>query len=104
MLRYNRCQRQTDMNWIPTLKFKIVARAFATGVLSAVGTAQLMLRTTQADIETLRLESGANTLQGTAAMLANKLNFLQIALTAVTHTTAPAMWQDPAALEHHLRQ
>jgi hypothetical protein len=92
------------MNWIHTLKFKIVALAVATGVLSAVGTTQLLLHTTQTDIETLLLESGANTLQESAALLANKLDFLQTALTAVTHTTEPAMWQDPAALEHYLKQ
>ena len=47
------------MSWAHTLKFKIVALAVATGVLSTVGTAQLLLHTTQNDIETLLLESDA---------------------------------------------
>ncbi|MEO7941570.1 MAG: diguanylate cyclase [Burkholderiaceae bacterium] len=92
------------MDWIHTLRFKIVALAFATGVLSAVGTAQLMLRTTQQDIETLLLESGASTLQVSAALLANKIETLQTTLSAITESITPALWADPPALEGRLRQ
>ncbi len=92
------------MNWIHTLKFKIVALAVATGVLSAVGTAQLMLRTTQSEIETLLLQSGADSRQSTAVLLAAKLEILQTTLTAVARAIPPELWQDVAGLERHLRQ
>ena len=92
------------MAWIQTLKFKIVTLAFATGVLSAVGTAQLLLHTTQQDIETLLLENGANNSQVTAALLANKLQILRTTITAVTRSISPALWSDPRALERRLRQ
>ena len=92
------------MAWIQTLKFKIVTLAFATGVLSAVGTAQLLLHTTQQDIETLLLENGANNRQGAASLLANKLQILRTTITAVTRSISPALWSDPRALERRLRQ
>ncbi len=92
------------MAWIHTLKFKIVTLAFATGVLSAVGTAQLLLHTTQQDIETLLLESGANNRQATAALLASKLRILQTTLGAVAYSVSPDLWTDPRALARHLRQ
>jgi len=92
------------MALIQTLKFKIVTLAFATGVLSAVGTAQLLLSTTQQDIETLLLENGANNRQGTASLLASKLDILQTTLSAATRSIDPALWSDPRALERHLRQ
>jgi len=92
------------MAWIHTLRFKIVALAFVTGVLSVVATAQLMLQTTQRDIETLLLDSGASNRQVSAALLANKLEILQTTLTAITRSIAPTLWADPAALERHLRQ
>ncbi len=92
------------MAWLHTLKFKIVTLAVATGVLSAVGTAELLLRTTQQDIEALLLDSGANERQSTAALLASKLEILQTTIAAVTRSTHPALWADSPALERHLRQ
>jgi diguanylate cyclase (GGDEF)-like protein/PAS domain S-box-containing protein len=92
------------MGWIHTLKFRIVTLAFATGVLSAVGTAQVLLRTTQQDIESLLLASGASDRQTTAALLASKLEILQATLTAMTRSVDPALWDDTPALERHLSQ
>ncbi len=92
------------MRWLHTLKFKIVALAVATGVLSAIGTAQLMLGTTQQNIESLLLENGANNRQGEAALLAGKLEILQTTLSAVARSVNPALWSDLPALERHLRQ
>lgn len=92
------------MAWAQTLKFKIVTLAFATGVLSAVATTQLLLRTTQQEIETLLLENGANNRQVTASLLASKLEILQTTLTAVARSVGPALWSDPPSLERHLRQ
>lgn len=92
------------MAWIQTLRFKIVALAFATGVFAAVGTAQLMLRTMQQDIETLLLESGASNRQVAAGLLANKIEILQTTFTAITQSITPALWADRPALERRLRQ
>ena len=47
------------MAWAGTIKFKIAALAIATGVLSAIVTAQSMMGTIRTDIENLLLESGA---------------------------------------------
>ncbi len=91
------------MAWIQTLKFKIVTLAFATGVLSAIGTAQLTLRTTQQDIETLLLENGANNRRVSASLLASKLEILQTTLTAVGRSVNPSLWSDTRLLERHLR-
>lgn len=90
------------MSWVHTIKFKIVALAVATGVLSAVGTAQLLLRTTQAEIERLLLDSGAANQQSNAALMANKLNLLHATLAAITRKTRPELWRDHAALSRYL--
>ena len=92
------------MSWVHTLKFKIVALAVATGVLSTVGTAELLLRTTRSDIETLLLESGANNRQATAALLATKLDILQTALSAIARSSPPELWRDTAALQRRIAQ
>ncbi len=89
--------------WLDTLKFKIVAMAVVTGVLSAIGTAELVLTTTRADIERLLLENDADNSAGTAALLANKLDTLQLTLSAVARQIQPAMWQDRVAMERFLR-
>lgn len=92
------------MRWFHTLKFKIVALAVATGVLSAVCTAELLLRETRKDIETLLLENSADNRAGTAALLATKLDLLRTTLGAIARSTRPELWQDHKALEQHLRQ
>ncbi len=92
------------LNWFGTLKFKIVALAVATGVLSAVGTAELVLRTTRDEIERQLLENGASNRQSTAALMATKLDLLQRTLTAMARNTDPALWQDPNRLSQYLQQ
>ncbi|MCZ4315832.1 diguanylate cyclase [Comamonadaceae bacterium G21597-S1] len=92
------------MRWIRTLKFKIVSLAVVMGVLSAVATAELLLRTTRNDVETLLLDSGASEQQGTATLLATKLQLLQTTVRAVAQAVRPELWQDTAALQRHLRQ
>lgn len=92
------------MRWLHTLKFKMVALAVATGVLSTVGTAELLLRTTRSNIEALLLDSNASTVQGTAALLATKIDILEEVLKATARATTPQMWHDTAAMERHLRQ
>ena len=89
--------------WFHTLKFKIVALAVVTGVLSAVGTADLVLTTMRGDIERLLLESEGAERASTAALLANKLDLLQVAITAVARQVRPELWQDRASMERFLR-
>jgi len=91
------------MRWIHTLKFKIVALAVVTGVVSAVGTAQLVLTGMRADIELLLLEREADARESTAALLAGKLDMLRIALTAVSRQVEPAHWKDDGAMLRYLR-
>jgi diguanylate cyclase len=87
-----------------TLRFRIVTLAFTTAVASALGTAQLMLHSTQQNIETLLLDSSARHQQVSAALLANKIEILQTTLTAITRSIDPDLWSDPAALAQRLRQ
>ena len=88
--------------WVNTLKFKIVALAVITGVLSAVGTAQLILSSTRADIERLLLQNESSDRESTAALLANKLDTLQITLIAMARQAQPAMWLDRNAMTRFL--
>ena len=92
------------MRWTRTLKFKIVSLAVVMGLLSAVATAELLLRFTGNDVETLLLDSGASEQQGTATLLATKLQLLQTTVRAVAQAVRPELWQDTAALQRHLRQ
>lgn len=90
--------------WYQTLKFKIAALAVATGVLSALATAELLHYAMRGNIEALLRDSTASAQQGTAALLATKLQLLQTTLRAVAQTIRPDMWSDRAALQHHLLQ
>ena len=84
--------------WLQTLKFKIVALAVVTGVLAAVGTAQLVLMTTQIDLRLMLLRNEADERERTAALLASKLDTLRTVLAAVARRTTSPMWSDTAAM------
>ena len=84
--------------WFATLKFKIVAMAVATGMLSVLGTTQLVLTTTQADISKLLLHNDRQDLERVAALLADKVDMLKLTLTAVAHQVTPDLWQDRIAM------
>ena len=90
------------LRWFATLKFKIVAMAVATGMLSALGTTQLVLTTTQADINELLLHNDSEDLERAAALLADKVEMLKLSLGAVARRVDPALWQDHAAMTHFL--
>ena len=83
------------LRWFNTLKFQIVAIAIVAGVLSAVGTARLVLATTEADLERILLGNAAADGERTASLLANKLEMLQLALSAVARRVPPELWNDP---------
>jgi diguanylate cyclase (GGDEF)-like protein/PAS domain S-box-containing protein len=88
--------------WFTTLKFKIITMVVLTGVLSAVGTAQLVLITTRDDIQRLLMQGDSDDSERTAALLATKIDMLQGTLISVARQTQPAMWQDPAAMTQFL--
>ena len=90
------------LRWFTTLKFKIVTVAVVTGVLSAVGTAQLVLITTRDDIQRLLMQADSDNSERTAALLATKMDMLQGTLTAVARQVRPVMWQDRVAMTQFL--
>lgn len=90
------------LRWVKTLKFKIVAIAVVTGVVSAMGTTHIVLTRTQAEIERLLLRNDADDSERTAALLANKLDMLQVALGAVARQATPEKWLDHATMTRFL--
>ena len=94
--------RKSLLRWFDTLKFKIVAIAVVTGVVSAMGTTQIVLGKTQAEIERLLLRNDADDSERTAALLANKLDMLQLALGAVARQATAEKWQDPESMTRYL--
>ena len=88
--------------WFATLKFKIVAMAVATGMLSALGTTQLVLTTTQADISELLLHDDSEDLERAAALLADKVDMLKLTLSAVARHVTPDLWEDRLAMTRFL--
>ena len=90
------------LRWVNTLKFKIVAIAVVTGVVSAMGTTQIVLTKTQAEIERLLLSNDADDSERTASLLANKLDMLQLALGAVARQATPEKWQDRVTMTRFL--
>lgn len=92
----------TRFTWVRTLKFKIVAMAAVTGVLSAVFTAQLVLSTTKDSIQHILLQSDSDDVQRTAELLATKLDMLESALWAVSRQVRPELWNQPEAMTRYL--
>ena len=88
--------------WFATLKFKFIAMAVATGMLSALGTTQLVLTSTQADLSELLLNNDRQDLERAAALIADKVDMLKLALTAVARQVEPGLWQDRASMTRFL--
>ena len=88
--------------WVATLKFKIVAMAVATGMLSALGTTQWVLTSTQADLNELLLANDRHDLERAAALMADKVDMLKLTLTAVARHIPPQLWEDRAAMTRYL--
>ncbi len=84
--------------WFDSLKFQIVLIAVVAGVLSALGTAKLVVNATQADLERLLLANAAEDAERTAALLASKLEMLQGVLQSVAQHVPDALWDDRPAL------
>ena len=94
--------RNSLLRWVKTLKFKIMAIAVVTGVVSAVGTTHIVLTKTQAEIERLLLRNEADDSERTASLLANKLEMLQLGLGAVARQATPEKWHDRDSMAHYL--
>ncbi len=94
--------RTSLLRWINTLKFKIVAIAVVTGVVSAMGTTQIVLMKTQAEIERMLLNNDADDSERTASLLANKLDMLQVALGAVARQATAEKWVDQQRMTRFL--
>ncbi|MEO6625551.1 MAG: diguanylate cyclase [Burkholderiaceae bacterium] len=92
------------MHRLNTLKLKIIVLAVVTGVVSALGTAQLVLNSTRVEIEHLVLAGAVDEAHGRATLLASKLDTLQLTLKSVAAQVAPAMWLDPDLMRRFLQE
>lgn len=81
-----------------TLKFRITAMVVTIGVLAALGTAQLVLQVTQADLRQMLLNAERDNRERTAALLGSKLNTLRHVLTRVAQHSSSVDWRDSGAL------
>ena len=84
--------------WSSTIKFKIVLMVIITCVLSAAGTAGLVLATSQQHMEALLLDNAADDRERTAALLTSKVSLLKEALSAEVHGMPAALWSSPAGM------
>jgi diguanylate cyclase len=85
-----------------TLKFRIIALAVVTGVLSAAATAALLIRSTQQSIQRVVLEAAVDDRERAAAMLSNKVAILRDALAATAKQLPPQAWHDAAMMGRYL--
>lgn len=92
----------TSSRFASTLKFKIVVLAMSTGVLSAAGTAALLIRNTQESIQGVVLDAAADDRERAAAMLSSKVSILRNALAATAHQVPSEAWNDAALMGRHL--
>jgi diguanylate cyclase len=88
--------------FLSTLKFKIVALAVASGVLSAAVTAVLLIRSTQQSIQRVVLAAAADDRERAAAMLSNKVSVLRDSLAATARHIPPEAWNDAALMGRYL--
>ena len=89
--------------WASTIKFKIVVMVVSTCVLSATGTAVLVLATSQQHLETLLRDNAADDRERTAALLTAKVGLLKDALSAVALAVPHPLWSDPSAMANLLQ-
>ena len=94
--------RHTLQRWVTTLKFKIVAIAVVTGVLSAVSTTHVVLQQTQTEIEHLLLKNDEDDAERTASLLASKVDGLKLMLGAVAKAAKPEHWLDDKRMGSYL--
>lgn len=90
------------LQWAATLKFRIVLLAMLTALLSAAGTAYVVLRRVEASIERVVLTSAREDRERTASMLGSKAAVLQEALVAVAKRIPPDAWREPSTMSQFL--
>ena len=87
---------------LSSLKFRLVAVMVATGLLTAVGTSSLIMRTTGAELRAQLLVADRDEAERTADLLGGKIDTLVRALTAVAKRSADWAWIDQHAMEQYL--
>lgn len=92
----------SSRRWVATLKFKIVLLAVLTGILSAIGTAALVIRSTQESIRRVVLAAAEEDRERSASQLGSKISMLRDALSAVTRSAPPEIWRDPVEMGRYL--
>lgn len=85
-------------HWLSSLKVRIVALAVLTGLLSALGTATVVLRSAEQSIQRVVLTAATEDRERSAKLLGSKVVVLTEALAAVARRVPDAAWADPAAL------
>jgi diguanylate cyclase (GGDEF)-like protein/PAS domain S-box-containing protein len=88
--------------FVSTLKFRIVAIVVATGVLSAWGTANLLLGVTQAELTRVLVTNERDDRERTAGLLAGKVQTLKQALIEVALSSRGDAWRDGRSMEQYL--
>ncbi len=101
-----RCNRPESLpsmlRWFKTLKFRIVALAVASGVLSALAAAHLVLATTREDMRQMLLTEQRHERVTTAAILGSKLDTLQASMQAVARRADTAAWESDDSMQRFL--
>ena len=103
-----RCQRGFKSGmislppWLTSLKFRLVAVVVATGMLTAVGTSSLIMRTTGTELRAQLLVADRDEAERTADLLGGKIDTLVRSLSAVAERSADWAWIDQAAMEQYL--
>lgn len=90
------------VKWASTLKFRIVLLAVLTGILSAAGTAYVVLHRVEASIARVVLTSAREDRERAASMLGSKVAVLQQAVSAVAARLPPDGWTHPSAMGQFL--
>jgi len=85
-----------------SLKFRIVAVAVLTGVVSALGTAMFVLDATEGEVQRMLLDNDRRDRERTAALLTGKLETLKKSLSAVARHAGADLWLDPRRMEDFL--
>jgi diguanylate cyclase (GGDEF)-like protein/PAS domain S-box-containing protein len=96
-------RRRTHSMRLPSffhsLKFRIVAIVVGTGVLTAMGTANLLLGVTHSELTRVLLAADREDRERTADLLAGKLETIKLALSETARRAPPEIWRDRASME-----
>jgi diguanylate cyclase len=88
--------------WASTLTFRIVLLATLTGLLSAAGTAYVVLQRVETSIERVILSSAREDRERSASMLGSKTTVLRDALSAVANRVPEPAWRNGADMGRFL--